>query len=71
MTTCACGNCQFMDKESKAAAKHKAEEAGLCRYYPPLSRQGQEASGIWPVVAMKDWCGHFAAKVDRFMATAQ
>jgi hypothetical protein len=71
MTTCACGNCQFMDSESKTAQKHKTEDAGLCRYYPPLSREGAGASGVWPVVGAKDWCGHFAAKVDRFMAAAQ
>jgi hypothetical protein len=70
MTTCACGNCQFMDNEGKAAAKHRSEDAGLCRYYPPMTRQANASAGVWPVVTSKDWCGHFAAKVDRFMAAA-
>ncbi len=69
MTTCSCGNCQFMDSESKAAVTLKDGETGLCRYYPPMSRAGADA-GVWPVVARKDWCGHFAAKVERFMAAA-
>lgn len=71
MTTCACGNCQFMDNQSKAAQQHKSEEGGLCRYYPPMSRGGADVPGAWPVVGAKDWCGHFAAKVDRFMAAAE
>jgi hypothetical protein len=25
----------------------------------------------WPVVAEKDWCGHFAATVERFMSAAE
>jgi hypothetical protein len=25
----------------------------------------------WPVVAKKDWCGHFAATVERFMTAAE
>ncbi len=71
MTTCACGNCQFMDIQSKAAMKHKKDHAGLCRYNPPIAQGGDEASGLWPVVGTKDWCGHFAAKVERFMTAAE
>jgi hypothetical protein len=71
MTTCACGNCQFMDNQSKTAAQHQSQNAGLCRYHPPLTRDGNGAAGVWPVVTEKDWCGHFAAKVERFMAAAQ
>lgn len=69
MTTCACGNCQFYDTKSKAAASARKNESGLCRFYPPMP-QGS-AEGAWPVVASKDWCGHFAATVDRFMTAAE
>jgi hypothetical protein len=27
--------------------------------------------GLWPVVGTKDWCGHFAAMVERFMTAAE
>ncbi len=68
MTICACGNCQFYDTKSKAASSHKSE-AGLCRYNPPLPQASNE--GVWPVVESRDWCGHFAATVDRFMTAAE
>lgn len=71
MTTCACGNCQFMDTESKAAAKHAKNGSGLCRFNPPMAQPAADAHGSWPVVATKDWCGHFAAKVERFMRAAE
>src|SRR5262245_40939980 len=75
MTTCACGNCQFFDTRSKAAMKHKEKDSGLCRYYPPLPQSaagghGGTAHGVWPVVQKEEWCGHFAATVERFMSTA-
>lgn len=69
MTTCACGNCQFFDTKSKAAAKHK--NGGLCRYNPPAPLSVDDAQGLWPVVATKDWCGHFAVTVERFMTAAE
>jgi hypothetical protein len=68
MTTCACGNCQFFDTQTKAAAR-TGDSAGLCRYNPPLPQQGEE--GAWPVVRQSDWCGHFAATVERFMTAAE
>ena len=64
MTTCACGNCQFMDDQSETAMKHKKNDSGLCRYNPPTARPEADALGLWPVVGMEDWCGHFAAKVE-------
>ena len=70
MTKCICGNCQFMDTQSKMAAKHKKDDSGLCRYNPPTAQPG-DAHGMWPVVGMKDWCGHFAATVERFMTAAE
>ena len=74
MTTCACGNCQFFDKTSKAAMKHKEKDSGLCRYNPPTPLAGEahagNGHGVWPLVEKKDWCGHFAATVERFMSAA-
>jgi hypothetical protein len=72
MTTCACGNCQFFDNRSKAAMKHKDKDVGLCRYNPPMAQpaEGHSDHGLWPVVDKKDWCGHFAATVERFMTVA-
>jgi hypothetical protein len=71
MTTCACGNCQFYDTHSKLAAKQKDKHNGLCRFNPPAPGTEAEAHGMWPVVASKDWCGHFAATVERFMTAAE
>lgn len=71
MTTCACGNCQFFDTQSQLAQKAQ-RDAGLCRYNPPQAQAGPEVGSVWPLVhANKDWCGHFAATVDRFMAAAE
>jgi hypothetical protein len=70
MTTCACGNCQFFDNRSKAAMKQKEKDTGLCRYNPPAALADGEGRGAWPVVEKKDWCGHFAATVERFMSAA-
>jgi hypothetical protein len=74
MTTCACSNCQFFDTRSKAATRHKEKDTGLCRYNPPMPHLTHEAGNghaLWPVVEKKDWCGHFAATVERFMAAAE
>jgi hypothetical protein len=75
MTTCACGNCQFFDNRSKAAVKQKDKDSGLCRYNPPMPHAADGSSsdvhGMWPVVERKDWCGHFAATVERFMSAAE
>ena len=71
MTTCACGNCQFFDHQSKAAHKQKEKDSGLCRYNPPMPQPSDDGQGVWPVVARKDWCGHFAATVERFMTAAE
>lgn len=69
MTTCACGNCQFYDTQSKPAAKHA--DSGLCRYNPPMPRAEGNTPGLWPVVDSSDWCGHFAATVERFMSASE
>jgi hypothetical protein len=69
MTECACGNCQFFD--SHGAKALKAANGGLCRYNPPISQPSAKDHGLWPVVEAKDWCGHFHARVDRFMTAAE
>jgi hypothetical protein len=74
MTTCACGNCQFFDTHSKPAAKQKEKDSGLCRFNPPMPQAAgtghADSHALWPVVERKDWCGHFAATVERFMSVA-
>ncbi len=71
MTTCACANCQFMVHNSQQKAKRAGEALGQCRYNPPLANAEGNAHGNWPLVAAQDWCGHFAAKVERFMTAAE
>jgi hypothetical protein len=74
MTTCACGNCQFFDTRSKATTPQKEKDSGLCRYnppMPPIASATGDSHGVWPVVGRKDWCGHFAATVERFMTAAE
>ncbi len=66
MTTCACGNCQYFDTKAKETAR---KDSGLCRFNPPMPQSGGQSA--WPVVASKDWCGHFAATVERFMTAAE
>ena len=65
MTTCACGNCRFFDAEGSAAPA-KAD-ARLRRFDPPTSQPARADRGLRPVVDEKDWSGHFAAKIERFM----
>ncbi len=71
MTTCACGNCQFYDTHGKPPPKHKEKHSGLCRFNPPEPGAEADSHGMWPVVGAKDWCGHFAATVERFMTAAE
>jgi hypothetical protein len=72
MTTCACANCQFFDARSKSALKQNPmKDGGLCRFNPPpMAPTPGSGHSQWPVVDKDDWCGHFAATVDRFMPAA-
>ncbi len=70
MTTCACGNCQYFDTHTKAAKQAAKNDTGLCRYNPPMPQAASAEHALWPVVAKKDWCGHFAATVERMTAAA-
>ena len=68
MTTCACGNCQYYDTKA-IAAEISRKDSGLCLYNPPMPQPAGQSA--WPVVAAKDWCGHFAVTVERFMTAAE
>jgi hypothetical protein len=66
MTEFACGNCQFFDQPGSAGKSQS--QTGLCRFNPPMSQPGPKSHGLWPVVEHHDWCGHFAARVERFIS---
>ena len=53
----ACTKCVFF--EVRAAA---GPDLGVCHYNPPVSQPSADAHGLWPVVAAKDWCGHYEQK---------
>ena len=55
-----CVSCAFYDDHAANSASRPAQEAGLCRFNPPVSQPSPDAHGLWPVVASSDWCGHFA-----------
>ena len=56
-----CSSCVFF--EDHAAQMQKAtDDAGLCRFNPPVSQPDANAKGLWPVVTTRDWCGHFTAE---------
>ena len=58
----ACQSCRFFD-DHKTNGAQAAGDQGLCRYNPPVSQPDPQSQGLWPVVASKDWCGHFTADV--------
>lgn len=57
-----CESCRFFDEHVLNGAKAAGDE-GLCRFNPPVSQPAPQSKGLWPVVATKDWCGHFAAEM--------
>ncbi|HEY0121275.1 MAG TPA: hypothetical protein VGC14_05855 [Rhizobium sp.] len=58
MSNTACKSCTYFEDHVLNSAKVK-DEAGLCRYNPPVSQPDANARGLWPVVTANDWCGHF------------
>lgn len=55
-----CSQCAFFeDHHANTAAK--LDDAGLCRFNPPVTQPSADARGLWPVVKEDDWCGHFRA----------
>lgn len=58
----ACESCTYYDQKHSNAGKATAENAGLCRYNPPVTQTSPDAEGLWPVVKKEDWCGHYASQ---------
>jgi hypothetical protein len=56
--TASCKACSFYEDHAANGAA-AVENAGLCRFNPPVSQPDANARGLWPVVASNDWCGHF------------
>lgn len=53
-----CNSCTFYEDHVTNTAR-APEDAGLCRYNPPVTQPEPDARGLWPVVSADDWCGHF------------
>jgi hypothetical protein len=62
MANASCQSCKFFDDHHGNGAKAQ-DDAGLCRFNPPVSQPSADAKGLWPVVESKDWCGHFTAEM--------
>ncbi len=62
MAHATCQSCKFFDDHHGNTAQTQ-DDAGLCRFNPPVSQPSPEAKGLWPVVESKDWCGHFTAEM--------
>ena len=58
MASASCNECHYFDDHHANGQKPKKDE-GLCRFNPPVSQPEPSSHGLWPVVATKDWCGHF------------
>ncbi len=54
----ACTKCRFYD-DHHGNGGPTVDEAGLCRFNPPVSQPDAKSHGLWPVVGSDDWCGHF------------
>ncbi|WP_045386885.1 hypothetical protein [Falsirhodobacter sp. alg1] len=55
-----CADCAFFEDHVVEA---KADDAGLCRFNPPVTQPSADQRGLWPVVTANDWCGHFASGI--------
>ncbi|SDF19420.1 hypothetical protein SAMN04488105_11472 [Salipiger thiooxidans] len=56
-----CATCAFFE-DHKANTTAVPDDAGLCRFNPPVTQPEANARGLWPVVKSDDWCGHFEAE---------
>ncbi|WP_019903458.1 hypothetical protein [Methylobacterium sp. 77] len=61
-TSAACESCRFFDDHQLNGGQSSGDE-GLCRFNPPVSQPEPKSPGLWPVVASKDWCGHFTSEM--------
>ncbi len=57
-----CQSCRFFDEHQLNGGQASGDQ-GLCRFNPPVSQPAPESTGLGPVVAAKDWCGHFNAEM--------
>ncbi len=57
-----CTNCAFYDDHVGNTAGQPGDDAGLCRFNPPVSQPSPDAYGLWPVVSASDWSGHFSSE---------
>lgn len=57
----ACTKCRYFDDHASngGSTGSATQDAGLCRFNPPVNQPDAERHGLWPVVSNKDWCGHF------------
>jgi len=55
-----CASCVFFDDHHGNSGATSAD-GGLCRYNPPVTQPEPNGRGLWPVVTLNDWCGHFTA----------
>lgn len=56
-----CNACSFYENHT-ANSGRIADDAGLCRFNPPVSQPEADGRGLWPVVTANDWCGHFSTE---------
>lgn len=56
-----CNSCVFFDDHHGNTAPQVSNDAGLCRFNPPVSQPDAASRGLWPVVTSEDWCGHHTA----------
>ncbi|WBU53385.1 hypothetical protein [Paracoccus sp. SCSIO 75233] len=60
MANSSCSDCAFFE-DHKANSEVNLDDAGLCRFNPPVTQPTADKRGLWPVVKSNDWCGHFDA----------
>lgn len=58
MDSLSCRECTFFEDHVVNHGKTD-DDAGLCRFSPPIAQPKPDAPGLWPVVSAEDWCGHF------------
>lgn len=60
MAQSTCSDCAFFE-DHKSNTSSDLNDAGLCRFNPPVTQPSADSRGLWPVVKTDDWCGHFDA----------
>ena len=54
-----CAHCAYFEEHQLNNTRRTDDDAGLCRFNPPITQPAPDAAGLWPVVKSNDWCGHF------------